>query len=51
MILVDSSFWIDYLRGTATPETDYLDGIIGREIVIIGDPILAGSIARDRSRP
>jgi predicted nucleic acid-binding protein len=37
---VDSSVWIDYLRGTATPETDKLDRLLGREPIAIGDLIL-----------
>ena len=40
MILVDSSVWIDYFRGTATPQTDALDGILGAEPVAVGDLIL-----------
>lgn len=41
MILVDSSVWIDYFRGTASAETDRLDDLLGREPVLIGDLILA----------
>lgn len=40
MILVDSSVWIDYLRGTANAETDILDRLLGAEPVAIGDLIL-----------
>lgn len=40
MILADSSVWIDYFNGRATPETDALDGLLGREPVLIGDLIL-----------
>lgn len=40
MILVDSSVWIDYFRGTATPETDRLDGLLGSEFILVGDIIL-----------
>ncbi|WP_299820545.1 PIN domain nuclease [uncultured Jannaschia sp.] len=40
MILVDSSVWIDYFRGTANAETDFLDGILGIESVAIGDIVL-----------
>ena len=25
MIIVDTTVWIDYLRGTANPHTDWLD--------------------------
>ena len=40
MILVYSSVWIDYFRGFSTPQTDYLDGVLGVEAVCIGDLIL-----------
>jgi hypothetical protein len=41
VILVDSSVWIDYFRGTATPEAELLDGLLGTEPVATGDLILA----------
>jgi predicted nucleic acid-binding protein len=41
MIVVDSSVWIDYFRGQATPETDRLDALLGGELLAIGDLILA----------
>ena len=40
MILVDSSVWIDYFSGRACVQTDYLDGLLGRELVLLGDLIL-----------
>jgi len=40
MILVDSSVWIDYFRGLATPQADYLDALLGVDAVCIGDLIL-----------
>jgi predicted nucleic acid-binding protein len=40
LILVDSSVWIDYFRGTITPQTDRLDQLLGREPLAIGDLIL-----------
>ncbi|MCK2095440.1 type II toxin-antitoxin system VapC family toxin [Thauera aromatica] len=40
MILVDSSVWIDYFRGTITPETETLDALLGSEPVATGDLIL-----------
>lgn len=40
MILVDSSVWIDYFRGTSTPESDKLDSLLGTEPLAIGDLIL-----------
>jgi predicted nucleic acid-binding protein len=41
MILVDSSVWIDFFRGTVKPETDQLDTLLGRQPVAIGDLMLA----------
>jgi predicted nucleic acid-binding protein len=41
MILVDSSVWIDYFRGTVTPQTDRLDALLGQEVIATGDLILA----------
>ena len=40
MILVDSSVWIDFFIGRTTPETDYLDSLLGTEPVAVGDLIL-----------
>lgn len=40
MILVDSSVWIDYFRGTATPQADKLDALLGNEPIATGDLIL-----------
>ena len=41
MILVDSSVWIDFFRGVATPEAEKLDSLLGAELVATGDLILA----------
>jgi predicted nucleic acid-binding protein len=41
MILVDSSVWIDYFRGTPTPQADQLDTLLGTEVILMGDLILA----------
>lgn len=40
MILVDSSVWIDYFRGTLNPESEMLDALLGSEPVAAGDLIL-----------
>jgi len=40
LILVDFSVWIDYFRGAITPQTEKLDGLLGREPLVIGDLIL-----------
>ena len=41
MILVDSSVWIDYFGGAASPEADQLDALLGVEPLLTGDLILA----------
>ena len=40
MILVDSSVWIDYFKGTSTAQTEKLDSLLGQEPLAIGDLIL-----------
>jgi hypothetical protein len=40
MILVDSSVWIDYFRGSTTPQVERLDSLLGTELVAIGDLML-----------
>ena len=41
MILVDSSVWIDYFRGAATPTSEKLDALLRTEALYLGDLILA----------
>jgi len=41
VILVDSSVWIDFFRGTATPQVERLDALLGSEPLVIGDLVLA----------
>jgi predicted nucleic acid-binding protein len=40
LILVDSSVWIDYFRGTVARQTEILDGLLGQQPLAIGDLIL-----------
>lgn len=40
MILVDSSVWVDYFRGTSTPQVEKLDVLLGTEPIATGDLIL-----------
>ena len=40
MILVDSSVWIDYFKGTTTAQTEALDKLLGQRPLAIGDLIL-----------
>jgi predicted nucleic acid-binding protein len=40
LILVDSSVWIDYFKGTITAQTELLDKLLGQRPLAIGDLIL-----------
>ena len=40
MILVDSSVWIDYFKGTLTVQTGRLDALLGSEPLAVGDLVL-----------
>jgi len=40
VILVDSSVWIDFFRGVATPQVDKLDLLLGSEPLAVGDLIM-----------
>ena len=40
VILVDSSVWIDFFRGTTTAATDALNGLLLTDTLAIGDLIL-----------
>ena len=49
MIVVDTSVWIDYFNGAATPEVEILDRRLGAEPLMIGDLILAEVLQGFRS--
>ncbi len=40
MIVVDTSVWIDYFNGAATPEVEILDRLLVSDPLLIGDLIL-----------
>ena len=40
MILVDSSVWIDYFKGTVNRPTETLDKLLDRQLLCVGDLIL-----------
>jgi predicted nucleic acid-binding protein len=40
MILVDSSVWVDYFRGIATPQADRLDALLGEQELLVADVVL-----------
>jgi predicted nucleic acid-binding protein len=41
LIFVDSSVWIDFFNGRPTIQVDQLDGLLGREPLVVGDIVLA----------
>jgi len=41
VILVDSSVWIDYFRGKNTSQTGRLDVLLGNELLVTGDLVMA----------
>jgi predicted nucleic acid-binding protein len=49
MILVDSSVWIDYFNGAQTWQTDALDELLDRDVIAVGDLILAEVLQGFRS--
>ncbi|MGH8579723.1 MAG: type II toxin-antitoxin system VapC family toxin [Gammaproteobacteria bacterium] len=49
MIVVDASVWIDYFNGQPTVECDVLDGLLGQELIIVGDITLAEVLQGFRS--
>jgi len=49
MIVVDTSVWVDYFNGKATPETELLDRLLGEEPLLIGDLILTEVLQGFRS--
>lgn len=41
MIVVDSTVWIDFFRGSVTRETTMLRSLMGLGVVLVGDLVLA----------
>ncbi len=41
MLVVDSTVWIDYFNGLENSQTDYLDQIVDKTPILVGDLILA----------
>jgi predicted nucleic acid-binding protein len=39
-VLVDSSVWIDYFTGAATPEADLLNSLLGRSPLVVPDVVM-----------
>lgn len=41
MLVVDTSVWVDYFNGVENPQTDFLNAILDKTPILIGDLILA----------
>lgn len=50
MVIVDTTVWIDYLRGVVKPQTDWLDRALDRERLGITDLILCEVLQGVRDR-
>jgi predicted nucleic acid-binding protein len=51
MLVVDSTVWIDYFNGLANLQTDYLNNILDKTPILIGDLILAEVLQGFRQDP
>lgn len=51
MLVVDSTVWIDYFNGVKNPQTDYLDAILDKKPILVGDLILAEVLQGFRHDP
>lgn len=49
MTLVDTSVWVNYFNGQATPEAELLERLLGTERLLIGDLILVEVLQGFRS--
>lgn len=46
MVIVDTTVWVDYLRGTSTPQADWLDRELSRQRLGLTDLILCEVLQR-----
>ena len=44
-VLVDTSVWVDYFAGRATPQAEWLDRALGTEPLVVGD-LIVGEVLR-----
>lgn len=49
MIVADTPVWIDYFNGQVTSQTNLLDQLLGAELLLVGDLILAEILQGFRS--
>ncbi|MBI2894645.1 MAG: PIN domain nuclease [Deltaproteobacteria bacterium] len=50
MVIVDTTVWVDYFRGTVTPQADWLDAALARERLGVTDLILCEVLQGVRDR-
>ena len=51
MVIIDTTVWIDYLNGTTSPETEWLDRELTRQRLGLTDLILCEVLQGIRSEP
>ena len=51
MLVIDSTVWIDYFNGSLNARTDYLNHILDKSPILIGDLILAEVLQGFRRDP
>jgi predicted nucleic acid-binding protein len=51
MLVVDTSVWIDYFNGIENPQTDFLNTVLDKTPILIGDLILAEVLQGFRHDP
>jgi len=51
MLVVDTSVWVDYFNGVGNPQTDFLNTILDKTPILIGDLILAEVLQGFRHDP
>src|SRR5687768_7484059 len=51
MLIVDTSVWVDYFNGVKNRQTDYLDIILDKTPILIGDLILTEVLQGFRHDP
>lgn len=51
MLVVDTSVWIDYFNGVENPQTNFLNSVLDKTPILIGDLILAEVLQGFRHDP
>jgi predicted nucleic acid-binding protein len=51
MLIVDSTVWIDFFNGVENPQTDYLNNILDKTPILVGDLILTEVLQGFRQDP